>query len=475
MAKKNLIFLFADQWRGSAIGYAEDDPVITPNMDAFCEESTYCTNVFSSFPLCSPHRASLMTGKYPLSAGFFTNCKNSIPLRLKDKEIGIGEVLKEGGYQTAYIGKWHLDEPEINHSPHPQSGARDWDAFTPPGPRRHGFDYWYSYGAWDDHLDPHYWHDTSKMNKVHQWSVEHETDKAIEYLKEIRNAEDPFALYVSWNPPHSPYDQVPKKYFGLYKDKELSFRKNVKLDHIHHHTGEQTDFTAEDLMKATKQYYAAISGIDDNFGRLIHLLKDNGLYDDTIIVLSSDHGDMMGSQGLMGKHVWYEEAIKIPFVIRVPGNEKKKCLTCMESPDMMPTLLRLLNLPIPETVEGVDCSEYLVTEKEDLAKASFLCACPGRDIFIKKFKEHNLNPESFGWRGIRTQSFTYVMELGYDVFPRKKCYLYHTSEDKYQMDTLDLNLEKNRQISKYLEEMVIDWMERQNDGFLEIWKRVHKN
>ena len=156
MNKKNLLFVFADQWRGSAIGYAREDPVQTPVMDRFCEESVYCDHAFSTFPLCSPHRASLLTGRYPLSTGFFTNCKTGLSMRLQDGEIGIGQVLKEAGYQTAYIGKWHLDEPERNREENPASGALGWDAFTPPGVRRHGFDYWYSYGASDAHLQPHY-------------------------------------------------------------------------------------------------------------------------------------------------------------------------------------------------------------------------------------------------------------------------------------------------------------------------------
>ena len=91
----NLLFVFADQLRGGAIGYSKVDPVKSPNMDSFCEESTYCDHTFSTFPVCSPHRASLMTGKYPLSAGFFTNCKRGLSLRLKDEEICIGQVLKK--------------------------------------------------------------------------------------------------------------------------------------------------------------------------------------------------------------------------------------------------------------------------------------------------------------------------------------------------------------------------------------------
>lgn len=467
--RKNLLFVFADQWRADAMGYARADPVYTPNMDAFCAEATYCDHAFSTFPVCTPHRASLMTGRYPLSMGMFTNCKTGLSMRLGDGELGVGQMLKDAGYQTAYIGKWHLDEPEQNHCPEPLSGARDWDAFTPPGPRRHGFDYWYSYGTYDRHLHPHYWKDTPQMIQVDEWSVEHETSKALEYLSTVREEGRPFALYLSWNPPHSFYDQVPQKYLDLYPDVKL--KDNVCLEKIHHHTGEQVPYTPEELSLITRQYYAAVSGLDDQFGRLINYLKETGIYEDTVVVLSADHGDMMGSHGLMGKHVWYEESIRIPFVIRVPGNEKRLCKTCIGSQDMVPTLLGILDLPIPDTVEGRDCSSCILTEREDLDRVSYLCACPGRNVFLDRFAQAGKDPKAFGWRGVRTQEYTYVMELGYDVVPHPARYLYCTAEDPQQMHPLDPEAPENRRLSGHLEANVIAWMERQGDGFLEIWKK----
>jgi len=462
----NLLFVFADQWRAGAIGYAKEDPVKTPNMDKFCKESTYCDHTFSTFPVCSPHRASLMTGKYPLSSGFFTNCKKGLSLRLKDEEICVGQVLKENSYETAYIGKWHLDEPEQNICEFPKSGARDWDAYTPPGVRRHGFDYWYSYGTYDMHLSPHYWHDSDEMIKVNKWSPEHETDKAIEYLSKIRDKSKPFGMYISWNPPHSVYSEVPDEYLKLYDDVEL--KENVIFENIHHHTGENAAMSEEELRLTTKQYYAAITGLDKQFGRLIDYLKENNLYEDTLVILSADHGDMMGSHGLMGKHVWYEESIKIPFVVHLPGNKNKRCSTCMGSQDMMPTVLGLLGCAIPDTVEGEDCSKFIKGD-EDADRVSFIMACPGRADFVEKFKKVGKNPSEYGWRGIRTRKYTYVMELGYDVICNPKRYLYDIQNDPQQKNTLDLDNEENKQLAKTMEEEVIKWLKRQNDGFYKNW------
>lgn len=465
--KKNLLFIFADQWRADAMGYAHADPVKTPNMDRFCGDATYCDHAFSTFPVCSPHRASLLTGRYPLSLGFFTNCKTGLPLRLRDEEVSIAQVLAKEGYQTAYIGKWHLDEPEVNHDPAPASGARDWDAYTPPGPRRHGFDYWYSYGTYDMHLTPHYWQDSPQMICPEVWSVEHETDKAMEYLSQARDKERPFVLFLSWNPPHSHYDQVPQRYLDLYPDVEL--KDNVVLGDIHHHTGEAANYSEEELRLNTRRYYAAVSGLDDQFGRLMEFMRREGLYEDTVIVLSSDHGDMMGSHGLMGKHVWYEESIHIPFVVRAGGGHKRVCRTCVASQDMMPTLLGLLGVESPGTVEGEDCSQYILTEREDLDRVSYLCACPGGAAVVREFEAAGKDPLVYGWRGIRTQTHTYVMELGYKVQPAPARYLYHTAQDPHQRRPLNLTTPENRALAKELEGSVLGWMRRQNDHFAEHW------
>ena len=464
---KNLLFVFADQWRGDALGFAGADPVKTPNMDAFCRESTYCDHAFSTFPVCSPHRASLMTGKYPLSAGFFTNCKKGLHLRLRDDELCMGQILKNAGYQTAYIGKWHLDEPEQNSCEHPISGAADWDAYTPPGVRRHGFDYWYSYGTYDMHLNPHYWQDTPEMIQPAVWSPQHETDKAIEYMGKIRNPDRPFALCLSWNPPHSVYSQVPEAYLREYG--EIPMKENVSYDHIHHHTGEQVNYTQEEMQQTTRQYFAAVTGLDHQFGRLIKALKEQGLYDDTVVVLSADHGDMMGSHGLMGKHVWYEESIRIPFVVHIPGKRPAVCHTCLGSQDMLPTVLGLLHIPVPETVEGEDCSGYLLEHFENPERVSFLCACPGGLAVVGKFRQAGKDPRCFGWRGVRTGNYTYVMELGYQMEPDPHRYLYDLREDPQQMHPMDLGNRENRNLADRLEEKVMIWMAQQKDGFSGNW------
>lgn len=463
----NLLFLFADQWRRDLSSPYGDKQAITPNMEQMAAEGVKFTNAISTFPLCSPHRASLLTGKHPLSTGVFTNCKTGLSMRLKEEEVCAGDILKVQGYQTAYIGKWHLDEPELNHCDHPKSGAQRWDAFTPEGVRRHGFDFWHVYNAWDQHLHPHYWDDTDEIKYYDQWSVEHETEVALNYLDQ-RNQEQPFAMFISWNPPHNPYDQVPDKYFQMYDKDKLELRPNVDTSNIIHHTYEPADMNEEELRTTTAQYYAAVSGLDDNLGKIVAYLKEHDLYDNTLLVLSSDHGDQMGAHGLLGKHVWYEESIGIPFMMAGAGLPKGQVVeTPIGSPDMLPTMLSLMNCEGSKTFEGVDLAQCITTPDQFDDKVCYLAACPGRNVFLDAFEEAGKNPMDFGWRGIRNKRYAYIVEAGYEVEADMKRMLYDLETDPYQMNPMIVSDSKEHELTSQMEQQLVSWLEEQKDGFLQ--------
>lgn len=464
--RPNLVYIFADQWRRQAVGFMKEDPVLTPNMDKFSEESLVFDNCISCFPLCSPHRASLLTGKYPLSTGMFTNCKIGCDARLKEEEICIGDVIKAAGYDTAYIGKWHLDLPEVNLTDNPVSGARNWDAYTEPGPKRHGFDYWYSYGTFDEHLTPHYWKDTPEMIKVNQWSVEHETDMAINYMKN-HDKDKPFTLFLSWNPPHSPYDQVPEKYKRLYEEREIPLRENFSLEKLVVGVGDPFEGDYAKALENTLNYYAAVSGIDENFGRVLEELKKLELEENTIVVLSSDHGDMMVSHGLTSKNIWYEEAIGVPFMVRMPNKIKGgRTDALFASPDIMPTLLGFMGLDIPSTVEGIDLSGILTGEKAEEQSSVYICSCPGSKPLLEKYKKLGYIPEQYGWRGVRTKRFTYVVNKGYIPEENKfERYLYDNEKDPYQKSPIMISNTYDNIVAKELEGELKGWLEKLKDPF----------
>lgn len=474
MRKPNILFIFADQFRKQALGFMQQDQVITPNIDKFSQEALVFKNAVSSCPLCSPYRACMFTGKYPLSNGVFTNCKTGLDIMLKENDICLSDILYNEGYTNGYIGKWHLDNPEMNECSKPLSGAVDWDAYTPPGAKRHHFDFWYSYGADDNHFTPHYWKDTHEQIKINKWSVEHETDVAIEYIN--KHKDEQFALFLAYNPPHSPYNLVPNKYMEYYKDTKIKFRENVVWENIHCHTSEKFDYTKEDLELITKQYFAAITGIDENFGRIIQSLKDNNIEDDTLIIFSADHGDMLGSHELMAKHVWYEESIGVPFIMKWKNSSLITGTTdiVFESTDIMPTMLKLIGVNYPDTVEGKDISNIITSNNEissqnkyNSDKVAFLSAFPGRDIFLEEFKKQNKNPKDFGWRAIRTQDYTFVIDLGYlPQCTNAHKFLYDLKKDIYQLNPIEYENAEYKEIINDLEKRLIEWLKSQNDGIL---------
>ncbi len=470
MSKKrpNLLYVFADQWRAHAVGYKKEDPVVTPWMDRFCEESVCFSNTYSTFPLCTPHRGSLMTGKYPLSIGLWTNCKIGLEekIMLKPQETCIANVLKEEGYSTGYIGKWHLDASEQNFTSHPESGAKDWDAFTPPGERRQGFDYWLSYGACDEHLDPHYWQDTPEQIKPGKWSPEFETDKALEYMENHKDDENPFALFVSWNPPHLPYELVPDEYYEKFKDVDVCWRPNVP-----------EEMRTPEMETKARQYFAAVYGLDIQFGRIYEYLRENGLEENTIVVLSADHGEMMGSHSKMSKNIWYEESIHIPLMIRqkgrlVPG----ECRDIFASPDHMPTLLELLGAPIPDTCEGYSHGNWILTHPAEphtvyaldpeAPQDMFLCSYPGGADMVAEFSKRGLTHKAYGWRGIKADGYTYVCYNGYEPGEASHEWLYDCKADYYEMNPEEIAPDCQDEKILHFRKRLREYLDKIGDPFL---------
>lgn len=470
MNKTNIIYIFADQWRRQSTGFMGEDSVITPNIDDFSKDCTVFENAVSCFPVSSPHRASILSGQYPMNHGVITNCKPGLNIKLKSNIPTIGKILKDSGYNTGYIGKWHLDEPEINHFKNPESGAKEWDAYTPPGPKRQGFDFWYSYGAWDSHLKPHYWKNDNRKIVVDKWSVEHETDIAIDFIEERKNRE-PFALFLSWNPPHTPFDQVPDKYRSIYKEIDIQLRANVKGKRFKSYgCGKYNsgDYAKEDdnLVRYTKDYFSAVTGIDDNFGRIIEYLKREKLYDKTIIILSSDHGEMLGSHGLMNKLYWYEESIGIPFLIRDGERSRSgKINTVLNTVDHMPTILGLLGLECPNGVDGEDLSGLIRGNCNSFEnKDAFLTACYGRKEDLGKGIPEELLKKT-GWRAIRTKRYTYVVKLSRGVKVKLKRLLYDNIEDRYQLNPKLIKNSNDCEISRELERRLKEKLLVTNDPF----------
>ncbi len=453
----NLVFVFPDQMRGQALAFMKEDPVLTPNLDRFATESLVLPNAVSNYPVCSPYRAMLMTGKYPHANGVLNNCNSgSAPYdcQLRGGDRCWSDVLKDRGYSLGYIGKWHLDAPYEPYVKCENNSDRfAWNEWCPPD-RRHGFDFWYAYGTYDYHFTPMYWNTDSTRDtpvKVKQWGPEHEADKAIEYLRntggKYRDPGKPFALVVAMNPPHTPYNLVPQKYLDQYEGKtyrDLINRPNVNLE---------GDTRGGKLARSQiKNYFAMVTGVDDQFGRILNALRQEGLEQDTIVVFTSDHGNCLGSHEQPTKNVHYEESMRVPFLIRWPSKIKpRRDPLLLSTPDIYPTLLDLMGFAfdVPEGVQGVSHADLFTTGR-------------GRRPTSQLYMWVPVGQPAWGRRGIRTERYTFVITKSPKTPVRTV--LHDNRNDPYQLE----NVAANRpEIVKQLTAELEQWLRRNGDPWLQ--------
>ncbi|RKU24172.1 sulfatase [Candidatus Poribacteria bacterium] len=417
--KPNLIFVFGDQHRQCDVGCAGNPQVQTPAMDQLAQEGIFFPNTFTNVPICVPARGCLMTGKYPLS---HKAVSNDLPLPLT--ETGIAEVFKADGYATGYIGKWHL------------GGMPRTKIITPE--MRFGFDHWIGWNCHHNYFNAPYHDSDGNQMQIEGYEPDFQTDQAIQYCRD--HVHEPFCLYMSWGPPHNPYEHVPEHYKAMYPPEEIQLRPNAV----------DTPATRKDL----SGYYAHITALDENLGRLMAALDELGIADDTILVYTSDHGDMLGSHGHVRKERPWEESARIPFMIRwprrIPAGVTRDTLLGLV--DFMPSMLSLCDLPIPDSVEGIDLSEAMLGNTID-EPASVLLGVPlhGGEGFNFGIRE---------WRGIRTHRYTYARH-----FDETGWMLYDNDNDPYQLNNRIDNPD-SQDLRAELETELQEWLTRTNDPFL---------
>ncbi len=396
MKHPNLVLVFADQWRYQASGFGGDANVRTPNVDRLSGVSLSFTTAVSGCPVCSPARASLLTGQYPDEHGVFVN-----DVCLGSQAVSLADAYKNAGYDTAYIGKWHLDG-------HGRSN------YIPSG-RRHGFDFWQVLECTHDYNHSFYYAGEDATRRIWPgYDAEAQTRQAQQYIHEHAQGK-PFCLVLSWGPPHNPYDSAPERYARMYDPSRLTLRLNVPLA-IH-----------EQARQNLAGYYAHVSALDALIGDLWQTLQAEQIADDTLFVIWSDHGDMLGSQGQWRKQRPWDESIRVPLLVHYPallGQQGRNLDTPINTPDLMPTILSLSGIPIPATVRGMDYAPHLLGEAAAPADAVLL-AC------YQPFGEYT-RQEHGGreYRGLRSRRYTYARDLNGPWL------LYDDKADPYQMHNL---------------------------------------
>jgi arylsulfatase A-like enzyme len=422
----NVVFVFSDQHRQQATGYAGDPNVRTPVMDRLAKRSINFTTAVSAVPVCCPYRACLLTGQYPLSHGVFVNDVN-----LAHRSVTLADAFSQAGYDTAYIGKWHLDG-------HGRS------SFIPP--ERHlGFDFWRVLECSHNYNESYYYADDDPTARLWQgYDAEAQTRAAQTYIRQ-RSKDRPFLLVLSWGPPHNPYQTAPQQFREMYRAEDILLRPNVPVEN------------AQTAQKQLAGYYAHISALDQYLGELQETLREEGIEDETIFVYTSDHGDMLWSQGEQRKQRPWDESILVPFLLSYPavfGTAGKAVSVPFNSPDIMPTLLGLCGIPIPAAVEGRNHAPFLLGETSEYSEGA-LIAC------IQPFGEWNLidHPTAREYRGVRTERYTYVQDRN------DPWLLYDNHHDPYQMQNL-CGMPEHGAVQTHLGQLLTQLLYECGDEFL---------
>lgn len=378
--KPNLLIILSDQHSYDMLGCYGNPQIKTPNLDRFASEGVLFRNCFSNQPVCTPFRGMLMSGKHPLKNGAFVN---DYPL-LPDPSL-LGEVLKANGYQTAFIGKWHL-----------LGGNRDRPI---PNNMRYGFDTLLTNNC---HVDFRpgkcfFWNDAGEKEYFDTWEVYGQTNQALGYLDQV-DKNKPFALIVSWHPPHD---------WGKFKgvDGQMHYRYET-LDELMALYDPDTlqlrpDRTSSpDLRRMYHGHMSMVSGVDMAFGQLMGKLEELGLTDHTLTIFSADHGDMLESHNAsLPKQTIHDYSARIPLLMRFPEkiSEAYEAELLIGAMDLMPTILGLLGLETKFVYDGKDLSTSILEQDHDAVD------------FLPMWnyqRSVNINRNT-SWRGVITKNYTF--------------------------------------------------------------------
>lgn len=451
---KNIIYILSDDHRYDVMGFTGKVPGLkTPNLDRLAAEGAHVRNAFVSTALCSPSRASILTGQY---AHTHKVVDNFAPLTPGLKFFP--QYLQKAGYKTAFLGKWHMGNTD--------------DAPQP------GFDYWLSFKGQGIYYNP-----TFNINgkpvahRDSSYISDLLTDYAINWLNTLDKAK-PFCLYLSHKAVHSEF-QPAKRHRGMYRNMPINYPETMYLtasdtskiwgdkptvspdlkvnladlpswvkqqryswhgvDYLYHGTINFNDFY--------RQYCETLMGVDDSVGRVLKWLEDNGQLENTMVVYMGDNGFSFGERGLIDKRHMYEESMRVPLLVRCPAVVKAgtKLDQVVQNVDIAPTFLAYAGLAKPAQMQG---NSFLPLLKGETAKT------PWRDrAFYEYYWEADF-PQTPTMFGVRTDRYKYIFNHG--VWDANE--LYDLKNDPQEVNNL-IRSPEHQAIAKDLKSQVFDWLE----------------
>jgi arylsulfatase A-like enzyme/lysophospholipase L1-like esterase len=420
----NLVFVFSDQHSWDMLGCYGNQDVVTPNLDRLAKRGVLFNHCISNSPVCTPYRGILMSGQHSLYCGSMVNDLQVLP----GNGNYLGEVLRDAGYRMGYFGKWHL-----------YGGDRVRP--VPPGPFRYGFDHEFLTNNCTLRFDSktaYYWDQGGQQQLYGDWEPYAQTRQAMKFIEQ--HAGRPFALFLSWHPPHNwGHDHegylAPEDCLELYDPTKLHLRPNV-----------------EDTPQIRRKYQghmAMITSLDRAFGQLMDKLDERQLTDNTLVVFTSDHGDMLMSYGWPNHKGRAEHgSCRVPLLVRFPGRLEPRASDLLISTlDLMPTLLGLLGISPPATCQGQDLTNAVIERRDD--------AVASQPLFLL----------SGDWRGVYTKRYTYSFSLNPDS-PGNRLLSYNLLYDRLADAWETKNLFDSPQhieIREQLHQQTLEWMSRFGD------------
>ncbi len=494
MKPPNIILCMADQLRPFELGCYGHPVVRTPNIDAMAEGGVTFETACSDSPLCVPARHVLITGQYARECmGTNSNYVSFPPSSVRDRcvDTTLAEALRNAGYKTGVIGKWHV---------YPAPGLIGFDdAVIPHNLHRH-----YGQSFYDI---------SNRKTVVEGFSLDYEHEQVRRFIS--GNRDRPFFLQYNFSPPHSPLCDAPREYLDMYSREDVVLRDNVFIDgkpaydrkSIINYAWDYLGYLEENLegheavmsldyekrnrerpahglkrvyrdvyrlldhpvagpvlkkempyldTKALEKldvtdmyrfYYGMVTCIDDYIGKMLECLKQEGLFENTLVIFTSDHGDNLGSHHLWRKSHVYEEALRIPMIFSRPGSIPPARVSTQIASlvDVMPSVLSLCGAEIPETSRGADLSPVILGEKSGIGK---------NKVFIDGYYYRVM--------GVRTLTHMYGMpmrgekEREWVPAPEEEHMFFDVVNDPFEMDNL-ANTGRQEETGDYLMEELLGW------------------
>lgn len=389
---KNIIFYFSDQQRWDTV-----NEELTPNLMKLADEGVLFENSFTCQPVCGPARSCLQSGVYPTETGCYTNA-----IALPRDITPLAEYFNNAGYQTAYIGKWHLGSDKF-----PGVGVHC-ESTAIPRDRQGKYQYWRAADCLEftSHgYDGYIFDESGNKIDFKGYRADRINDFALEYLEKKRDPNKPFFMFVSQLEPHQQND---RNCFEGYKETIEKYRDYPLPDDL--------TFLKGNYKEMYPDYISAINRLDYNVGRLVEKLKELGIYDATIIIYTSDHGCHFKTRNLEYKRSCHESSTHTPLIIKGGGFEGgKRDDRLVSLIDMPPTMLSMAGIDIPDYYKGVDLTDNSLERRKCVFMQISESQC-GRAVRTDRFKYsvRDIKPSGYLHMNSRVYFEDYLYDLKKD-------------------------------------------------------------